>query len=154
MWSSHSSLNTFTSLAFRRVQWSKTRNLVNTACQKQVNGNEMCLFSRVLLVQKENGSYGLTLSGDKPVFVQTVRLGGPADRAGIRENDVIIRVNGTRVLESLHTEVVNMIQGKLWNPLARWNLGLEQGSENGAIFGWDLEMGSSIFRKKKESSFS
>ncbi|TRY72067.1 hypothetical protein TCAL_06096 [Tigriopus californicus] len=66
---------------------------------------------RILVVAKENGSYGLTLSGDKPVYVQTVRSSGPAYRAGIRENDVIIRVNGTSVVGSLHAEVVDMIQG-------------------------------------------
>ena len=70
------------------------------------------LSSRSLIVHRDALGYGLTLSGDKPVFVQTVRQGGAASRAGIRENDVIIRVNGTRVTESTHNEVVHQIQGK------------------------------------------
>ena len=63
------------------------------------------------MVVRDSLGYGLTLSGDQPVFVQTVRSGGAADRAGIRENDVIVKVNGRRVTEASHTDVVNMIQG-------------------------------------------
>ncbi len=46
--------------------------------------------------------YGLTLSGDQPVFVQTVRPGGAAERAGVREGDVILRVDGRRVRISMY----------------------------------------------------
>ncbi len=60
---------------------------------------------------RDSQGYGLTLSGDQPVFVQTVRPGGAAFRAGIRENDVILRVNGRKVTEASHTDVVNLIQG-------------------------------------------
>ena len=59
----------------------------------------------------QNG-YGLTLSGDRPVSVQTVRPGGAADRAGVREKDVIVKVNGAHVTQSTHTEVVDLISGK------------------------------------------
>ena len=59
----------------------------------------------------QNG-YGLTLSGDRPVSVQTVRPGGAADRAGVREKDVIVKVNGASVTKSTHTEVVDLISGK------------------------------------------
>ena len=56
--------------------------------------------------------YGLTLSGDYPVFVQTVKTGGAADRAGVKENDLIIKVNGQPVVtDASHSEVVAMIQG-------------------------------------------
>ena len=56
--------------------------------------------------------YGLTLGGEQPVYVQTVRPGGASDRAGIRENDVIVKVNSRRVVtEATHHEVVHMIQG-------------------------------------------
>ena len=55
----------------------------------------------------------MTLSGDRPVSVQTVRPGGAADRSGIREKDVIVKVNGTHVTQSTHTEVVDLIAGKL-----------------------------------------
>jgi C-terminal processing protease CtpA/Prc len=67
---------------------------------------------RHLLVKRDALGYGLTLSGDQPVFVQTVRPGGAAERSGIRENDVIVKVNGKKVLDASHTDVVNLIQGR------------------------------------------
>jgi len=66
--------------------------------------------SRTLIVHKDEGGYGLTLSGDKPTRVQTVRTGGAAQRAGVREGDVIIKVNGQQVTECSHGEVVKLIQ--------------------------------------------
>ena len=44
--------------------------------------------------------------------MQTVRPGGAAHRAGIREKDVIVKVNGAHVTQSTHTEVVDLIAGK------------------------------------------
>ena len=66
--------------------------------------------SRTLIVHKDEAGYGLTLSGDKPTRVQTVKVGGASHRAGVREGDVIIKVNGQQVTESSHGEVVKLIQ--------------------------------------------
>ena len=44
--------------------------------------------------------------------MQTVRPSGAAHRAGIREKDVIVKVNGAHVTQSTHTEVVDLIAGK------------------------------------------
>ena len=80
--------------------------------------------TRTLLFSRDPvAGYGLTLSGDQPVFVQTVKPGGAADRAGVKENDVIVMVNGRSVVtEASHSEVVAMIQGRKklfcsWNQL-------------------------------------
>lgn len=64
------------------------------------------------MFRDDQSGFGLTLSGDRPVSVQTVRPGGSADRAGIREKDVIVKVNGTHVTQSTHTEVVELIACK------------------------------------------
>ena len=69
-----------------------------------------CERSRTLIVHKDEAGYGLTLSGDKPTRVQTVKAGGASDRAGVREGDVIIKVNGQQVTDSAHTAVVQLIQ--------------------------------------------
>jgi len=66
--------------------------------------------SRTLIVQKDDCGYGLTLSGDRPTRVQTVKPGGASHKAGVREGDVIIKVNGQPVTESFHSEVVKLIQ--------------------------------------------
>jgi Rho guanine nucleotide exchange factor 12 len=68
--------------------------------------------SRTLTVTKDEDGYGLTLSGDNPVFVQTVKPGGAADRAGVQKGDIIVRVNGQTATKMCHTEVVHLIQGK------------------------------------------
>jgi Rho guanine nucleotide exchange factor 11 len=69
--------------------------------------------TRTLKVTRdEQTGYGLTLSGDRPVSVQTVRPGGAAHAAGVREKDVIVKVNGAHVTHSTHTEVVDLISGK------------------------------------------
>jgi hypothetical protein len=47
--------------------------------------------TRTLIVHKDDGGYGLTLSGDKPTRVQTVRTSGASHRAGVREGDVRIK---------------------------------------------------------------
>ena len=64
------------------------------------------------VIRDEQSGFGLTLSGDRPVSVQTVRPGGAADRSGIREKDVIVKVNGAHVTQSTHTEVIERIAGK------------------------------------------
>ncbi|XP_023349404.1 rho guanine nucleotide exchange factor 11 [Eurytemora carolleeae] len=66
---------------------------------------------RTLIVHKDESGYGLTLSGDKPTRVQTVRINGASHRSGVREGDVILKVNGQQVTDSDHIEVVKLIQG-------------------------------------------
>ena len=46
------------------------------------------------------------------MYVQSVKAGGAAARAGVRANDVIKRVNGRLVTGDNHTDVVNLIQGE------------------------------------------
>ncbi|CAB4064746.1 ARHGEF12 [Lepeophtheirus salmonis] len=66
---------------------------------------------RRFVVHKDTNGYGLTLFGYRPVFVQTVKAKGAADRAGIKERDIILQVNGINVTESSHDEVVDIIKG-------------------------------------------
>lgn len=66
--------------------------------------------SRCVIVQRDERGYGLTVSGDNPVFVQDVRPGGAAARAGVQEGDQIQKVNGTLVTSYNHQEVVQLIR--------------------------------------------
>ncbi|XP_071958575.1 rho guanine nucleotide exchange factor 12-like isoform X2 [Antedon mediterranea] len=68
------------------------------------------LIQRSVIVQKDERGYGLTVSGDNPVFVQNVKEYGAAYKSGVRQGDRIIKVNGTLVTQSNHMEVVNMIK--------------------------------------------
>jgi len=63
----------------------------------------------VLVVKDERG-YGMKVSGDNPVFVQSVKQSGAAEKAGLHSGDKIIKVNGVNVTHSTHTEVVELIK--------------------------------------------
>ena len=82
----------------------------------QTNCSQLTEKCRTLIVHRDEGGYGLTLSGDRPTRVQTVKVlvstqvvrlkiiqtstwqaGGASHRAGVREGDVIIKVNGQQV---------------------------------------------------------
>ncbi|XP_061575326.1 rho guanine nucleotide exchange factor 12 isoform X1 [Cololabis saira] len=72
---------------------------------------ESCgLVQRCVIIQKDENGFGLTVSGDNPVFVQLVKDNGAAMRAGVQTGDRIIKVNGTLVTHSNHTEVVKLIK--------------------------------------------
>ncbi|XP_051962907.1 rho guanine nucleotide exchange factor 12-like [Xyrauchen texanus] len=68
------------------------------------------LVQRCVIIQKDENGFGLTVSGDNPVFVQLVKQDGAAMRAGIQTGDRIIKVNGTLVTYSNHVEVVKLIK--------------------------------------------
>lgn len=54
----------------------------------------------------------MKVSGDNPVFVQSVKPSGAAEKAGLHSGDKIIKVNGVNVTHSTHTEVVELIKCK------------------------------------------
>nr|XP_023672049.1 rho guanine nucleotide exchange factor 12 isoform X3 [Paramormyrops kingsleyae] len=68
------------------------------------------LVQRCVIIQKDDNGFGLTVSGDNPVFVQLVKEDGAAMRAGVQTGDRIIKVNGTLVTHSNHVEVVKLIR--------------------------------------------
>lgn len=68
------------------------------------------LVQRCVIIQKDQHGFGFTVSGDRIVLVQSVRPGGAAMKAGVKEGDRIIKVNGTMVTNSSHLEVVKLIK--------------------------------------------
>ena len=68
------------------------------------------LVQRFVIIQKDQHGFGFTVSGDRIVLVNSVRPGGAAMRAGVKEGDQIIKVNGTMVTNSSHLEVVKLIK--------------------------------------------
>uniref|UniRef100_A0A8R1TWK1 Rho guanine nucleotide exchange factor 12 n=1 Tax=Onchocerca volvulus TaxID=6282 RepID=A0A8R1TWK1_ONCVO len=69
------------------------------------------LIQRCVVVTRQVDGYGLTVTGDHPVFVHTVKPNGAAFYAGVRQGDKILKVNGMPVTASNHLEVVRMISG-------------------------------------------
>ncbi|XP_059480825.1 rho guanine nucleotide exchange factor 12 isoform X2 [Neocloeon triangulifer] len=64
----------------------------------------------ITVVMDQSTGYGMKVSGDKPVYVQSVRPCGSAEKAGLKPGDKILKVNGVNVTQSTHLEVVELIK--------------------------------------------
>ncbi|XP_030386773.1 uncharacterized protein LOC115633450 isoform X2 [Scaptodrosophila lebanonensis] len=63
-----------------------------------------------LTVRKDEIGYGMKVSGDNPVFVESVKPGGAAQIAGLVAGDMILKVNGQEVRLEKHPTVVSLIK--------------------------------------------
>ncbi|XP_070066508.1 uncharacterized protein RhoGEF2 isoform X3 [Drosophila virilis] len=63
-----------------------------------------------LTVRKDDNGYGMKVSGDNPVFVESVKPGGAAQIAGLVAGDMILKVNGQEVRLEKHPTVVSLIK--------------------------------------------
>ncbi|XP_072375594.1 rho guanine nucleotide exchange factor 12 isoform X3 [Diabrotica undecimpunctata] len=63
-----------------------------------------------VVVNRDEKGYGMKVSGDNPVYVQSVKEGGAAEKAGLHAGDKIVKVNGVNVMQSTHTQVVALIK--------------------------------------------
>ncbi|XP_049881963.1 uncharacterized protein LOC126377987, partial [Pectinophora gossypiella] len=61
-------------------------------------------------IQRDEHGYGMKVSGDNPVYVQSVKEHGAAWRAGLRAGDRILKVGAVPVLHHTHQQVVHMIR--------------------------------------------
>lgn len=59
---------------------------------------------------KGSQGYGFSINGDSPVFVRTVTPDGTAHRAGLKVNDIILKVNGTKCPLGPRERVVALIK--------------------------------------------
>ncbi|XP_068624314.1 rho guanine nucleotide exchange factor 11 [Battus philenor] len=63
-------------------------------------------------VARDEHGYGMKVSGDNPVYVQSVKEQGAAWRAGLRAGDRILCVDSVHVYQHTHQQVVHMIRAK------------------------------------------
>ncbi|XP_049600554.1 delphilin isoform X1 [Syngnathus scovelli] len=66
---------------------------------------------RTVKVCKGNMSFGFTLRGHAPVWIDSVIPGSAADKAGLKPGDRILFLNGLDMRTSSHEKVVSMLQG-------------------------------------------
>ncbi|XP_051257369.1 rho guanine nucleotide exchange factor 12 isoform X2 [Dicentrarchus labrax] len=109
------------------------------------------LVQRCVIIQRDENGFGLTVSGDNPVFVQLVKEDGAAMRAGVQTGDRIIKVNGTLVTHSNHIEVVKLIKSGsyvaltvLGRPPGLRQIPLEEGEEKEKEEGAEVSPPSSL----------
>ena len=63
---------------------------------------------RLQLVKKEKSSYGFTLTDGGPAMISNMKSGSPAEMAGLKPGDHVIRINGESV-KNLEAESVGKI---------------------------------------------
>ncbi|KAM9305949.1 delphilin [Gastrophryne carolinensis] len=66
---------------------------------------------RTVRVCKGSSSFGFTLRGNAPVWIESVVQGSPADVAGLHPGDRILFLNGLDMRNCCHEKVVCMLQG-------------------------------------------
>lgn len=74
------------------------------------NGDRTKPLILELVINKDRNGYGMKVSGENPVYVDSVKDGGAAHRAGLHAADMILRVNGIHVRFSSHAEVVQLMK--------------------------------------------
>ncbi|XP_024128095.1 delphilin isoform X3 [Oryzias melastigma] len=92
---------------------------------------------RTVRVCKGNSSFGFTLRGHAPVWIDSVIPGSPADKAGLKPGDRILFLNGLDMRTSSHEKVVSMLQGSGAMP----TLVVEEGPSTFSIAEQDLAGG-------------
>ncbi|XP_063286574.1 delphilin [Pelobates fuscus] len=66
---------------------------------------------RTVRVCKGSSSFGFTLRGNAPVWIESVVPGSPAEVSGLRAGDRILFLNGLDMRNCCHEKVVCMLQG-------------------------------------------
>jgi len=80
-------------LIWRKAYDKKNTDLVESVvCISQMSNN-----CRTFTIERVDGSFGFVLRGHSPVCIESVLTGGPADRAGLRPGDGIVKLNGIDV---------------------------------------------------------
>lgn len=67
----------------------------------------------ISLTKKPGKSFGFYLRvehGEEGHLIRCIEMGGPAELAGMKDGDRVLRVNGTFVEEMAHSEVTRAIQ--------------------------------------------
>lgn len=77
-------------------------DLLDVDCPKSVE--------KSVIIHRDDNGFGLKLKGQSPVLVENVQENGAAWKAGVRRLDRISKVNGIRVEELDHREVVAMLK--------------------------------------------
>ncbi|XP_074656229.1 uncharacterized protein LOC141909617 [Tubulanus polymorphus] len=83
----------------------------NSTQNYQRTSERYCEAERPVVLEKskKTDSFGFHVKGNKPTYVSTVDTGGIADKAGVQVGDILISVNGVKVIDSDHDEVIKLL---------------------------------------------
>ncbi|NWX86452.1 NHRF3 protein, partial [Nothoprocta ornata] len=86
---------------------AKTEEKVELHTEQKVDKPRTCT-----MVKGPNGfGFSLNLIKNKPgLFISEVQNNGPADRAGLKDNDFLVEVNGVNVMDEPYEKVVKRVQ--------------------------------------------
>uniref|UniRef100_A0A914L4P5 Uncharacterized protein n=1 Tax=Meloidogyne incognita TaxID=6306 RepID=A0A914L4P5_MELIC len=98
--------NSSTPIIERRIATDGPRRKFSLSDSSQATLSERCV-----VVARQSDGFGLTVSGEHPLTVATLKPYGAAQLAGVREGDRILKVNGMLVSCSNFQEVIKMISG-------------------------------------------
>uniref|UniRef100_A0A673WLX9 Grid2 interacting protein n=1 Tax=Salmo trutta TaxID=8032 RepID=A0A673WLX9_SALTR len=87
------------------------RGLRKTTSLTAGHAGNAAALRRTVRVCKGNLSFGFTLRGHAPVWIDSVIPGSPADKAGLKPGDRILFLNGLDMRSCSHEKVVSMLQG-------------------------------------------
>ncbi|ESO84151.1 hypothetical protein LOTGIDRAFT_155476 [Lottia gigantea] len=65
---------------------------------------------KIIQVIRDDGSFGLVIKGSNPAYVESVDEGGPSEKAGIRTDDFIMKLNGLDVRKCSHSRLCQLLQ--------------------------------------------
>ncbi|EDV27100.1 uncharacterized protein TRIADDRAFT_54719 [Trichoplax adhaerens] len=79
---------------------------------KPINKNDDSDVRQKIIVvcRDKNNKYGVSITGHNPVSIKAVRKGCPADIAGLKAGDMIIKVDGKLVIAASHETVTDMMK--------------------------------------------
>ncbi|XP_041466480.1 protein piccolo-like [Lytechinus variegatus] len=63
---------------------------------------------RTIQLHRQDGTYGLRIQKSKPVVITNLDPGGPAEKAGLKIGDMVLKINGQDVRQVRHSEVVKL----------------------------------------------
>ncbi|XP_033120267.1 uncharacterized protein LOC117119552, partial [Anneissia japonica] len=72
--------------------------------------------SRSVSIDRTGGSFGFMLVGSGPVMIESIDSGGPADCAGLRPGDKILKLNGLDVRKKTHEHLIQLLKGSGMTP--------------------------------------
>ncbi|XP_033122088.1 uncharacterized protein LOC117121094 isoform X2 [Anneissia japonica] len=71
---------------------------------------------RFVSIDRTGGSFGFMLVGSGPVMIESIDSGGPADCAGLRPGDKILKLNGLDVRKKTHEHLIQLLKGSGMTP--------------------------------------